>query len=37
VDREQIRQCETLLGIPLAEMVGIVLEAMKKEADALGL
>ena len=37
VDREQIKQCETLLGIPLAEMVGIVLEAMKKEAEALGL
>lgn len=37
VDREQIKQCETLLGIPLAEMVGIVLDAMKKEAEALGL
>lgn len=37
VDREQIKQCETLLGIPLNEMVGIVLEAMKKEAGALGL
>ncbi len=37
VDRVQIKQCETLLGIPLNEMVGIVLEAMKKEASALGL
>jgi predicted hydrolase (HD superfamily) len=37
VDREQIKQCETLLGIPLQEMVGIVLEAMKKVAQDLGL
>jgi len=37
VDREQIRKCEELLGIPLDEFVAIVLEAMKKEAVALGL
>ena len=29
VDREQIRQCEALLGISLDEFVGITLEAMK--------
>jgi len=37
VDREQIRQCETLLGLPLAEFVGITLEAMKGVAGELGL
>ncbi len=37
VSREQIRECETLLGIPLAEMIGITLEAMKGVAGALGL
>lgn len=37
VDRDQIKKCEELLGIPLNEMVGIVLDAMKKEAGALGL
>jgi len=37
VDREQIKQCETLLNIPLDEFVGIVLEAMKHVSDDLGL
>jgi lysyl-tRNA synthetase class 2 len=37
VDREQIRQCEVLLGVPLDEFVGITLEAMKGVADALKL
>lgn len=37
VDREQIKQCETLLNIPLDEFVGITLEAMKGVAPALGL
>ena len=37
VDREQIRQCETLLGMPLDEFVGITLEAMKGVAEKLGL
>ncbi len=37
VDRAQIGKCEELLGIPLEEMIGIVLDAMKKEASALSL
>jgi uncharacterized protein len=37
VDREQIRQCEVLLGIPLDEFIGITLEAMKPIAQELGL
>lgn len=37
VDREQIRQCETLLNVPLNEFVGIVLEAMKGVAKEIGL
>jgi predicted hydrolase (HD superfamily) len=37
VDREQIKKCEELLGIPLDEMIGIVLEAMKKIGGELGL
>jgi len=37
VDREQIRQCEPLIGIPLDEFVGIVLEAMKGVAADMGL
>lgn len=37
VDREQIRQCETLLGMPLDAFVGITLEAMKGVAAKLGL
>jgi predicted hydrolase (HD superfamily) len=37
VDREQIKKCEELLGIPLDEMIGIVLESMKAIADDLKL
>jgi lysyl-tRNA synthetase class 2 len=37
VDREQMKQCEALLGIPLDEFVGITLEAMKPFAAELGL
>ncbi|HRH93103.1 MAG TPA: lysine--tRNA ligase [Candidatus Peribacteria bacterium] len=37
VDREQIRKCETLLGMPMDEFVGITLEAMKPHAAELGL
>ncbi len=37
VDREQIKKCEELLGIPLDEFVGITLEAMQKVAPDLGL
>ncbi len=37
VDRAQIGKCEELLGIPLDEMIGIVLEAMKKVSNQLGL
>ncbi len=37
VDREQMKKCEELLGIPLNEFVGITLEAMKPLADQLGL
>ena len=37
VDREQIKQCETLLNIPLDEFIGITLEAMKGIAGELGL
>ena len=37
VSREQIKECETLLGIPLAEMIGITLDAMKGVAGELGL
>lgn len=37
VDREQIAQCETELDIPIEEFAGIVLDAMKANADALGL
>ncbi len=37
VDRAQISACEELLGFSLDEMIGIVLEAMKKEAEKLGL
>lgn len=37
VDREQIKKCEELLQIPLDEFIGIVLDAMKKVAGALGL
>ncbi len=37
VDREQIKKCEELLGVPLDEFVGIVLEAMKTVANEMGL
>lgn len=37
VDREQIRKCEELLGIPLDDFVGLTLEAMKGVAAELGL
>ncbi|MDB4978740.1 MAG: hypothetical protein JWM56_926 [Candidatus Peribacteria bacterium] len=37
VDREQIKKCEELLGIPLDEMIGMVLDAMKSVAGELGL
>lgn len=37
VDREQMKQCETLLGMPLNEFIGITLEAMKGVAGDLGL
>lgn len=37
VDREQIGKCEELLGIPLEEFIGIVLQAMKGVAGEIGL
>ncbi len=37
VSREQIKECETLLGLPLDEMIAITLEAMKAVAADLGL
>ena len=37
VDREQIKKCEELLGIPLDEFVGITLDAMKSVASEIGL
>ncbi len=37
VDREQMKQCEPLLGIPLDEFVQITLDAMKPLAAELGL
>ena len=37
VDRTQIKACEELLGIPLDEMIAIVLDAMKHVGDELGL
>lgn len=37
VDREQIKKCEELLGIPLDEFIGITLDAMKGVATELGL
>jgi len=37
VDRTQIKQCEELLGLPLNDFVGIVLEAMKGVAKEIGL
>lgn len=37
VDREQIRQCEALLDLPLDSFIGITLEAIKGVAGDLGL
>lgn len=37
VDREQIRKCEELLGLPLDELIAITLEAMKGVASEIGL
>lgn len=37
VSRGQIKECETLLGLPLDEMIGITLDAMKNVAMDLGL
>lgn len=37
VDREQIKKCEELLGIPLEEFIQITLEAMKKIAESISL
>lgn len=37
VSREQMQQCETLLGLPLDDFISIVLEAMKGVAMELGL
>lgn len=37
VNREQIRKCEELLGIPLDEFVQITLDAMKPVAGEMGL
>ncbi len=37
VDRTQIQRCEELLGLPLADFVGLTLEAMKPVAADLGL
>jgi predicted hydrolase (HD superfamily) len=37
VDRDQIRQCEDNLGIPLDEFITIVLESMQDISEELGL
>lgn len=37
VDREQIKKCEELLGIPLDEFIAITLNAMKGVAEEIGL
>ncbi|MDD4287868.1 MAG: hypothetical protein PHO20_01730 [Candidatus Peribacteraceae bacterium] len=37
VNREQIRKCEELLGIPLSDFVAMTLEAMKVVASEIGL
>lgn len=37
VDREQIKQCEELLGITLDDFIGITLDAMKGVAGEIGL
>ena len=36
-DREKIQRCEETLDLPLEEFTSIVLEAMREEADLLGL
>jgi len=37
VDREQIKQCETLLNIPLDEFIDVTIQAMKAVANDLNL
>jgi uncharacterized protein len=37
VDREQIKQCEELLGVPLDEFIQITLDAMQGVANEIGL
>lgn len=37
VDRAQITQCETLLGIPIDEFIGIALRAMQGVSEEIGL
>ena len=37
VDREQIKKCEELLGLPLDELIAITLQAMKSIAGTIGL
>ena len=37
VDREQIRKCEELLSLPLDELLGITLSAMKSKSGEIGL
>lgn len=37
VDREQIQQCEPLLGLSLDACIGVVLDAMKAVAEPMGL
>jgi predicted hydrolase (HD superfamily) len=37
VDREQIKKCEELLGLPLDELIAITLSAMKSIAGEIGL
>ena len=37
INREQIRKCEELLGIPLDEFIQVTLEAMKEVAGEIGL
>lgn len=37
VDRGQIEQCETKLGIALSEFIGITLQAMQEHHEELGL
>ena len=37
INREQIRKCEELLGVPLDEFIQVTLEAMKEVAGEIGL